>query len=104
MGPYHLFTIQATSDSDAIIYHILARNSFLQLVMRTLDDTQIPFSALVETAPVKRATLVYHLNKLVEAGVINLAFEREEKMYEISCQFKQNVYKILEEYFPDESN
>lgn len=103
-GTFHLFATQATSDNDAIVYHVMARNVFLQLVLRTLDDTQIPLSTLIQIVPVKRTTLLYHLQKLIEAGVIESPTESDEKMYQISNQFKQHVYAMLEEYFPEESN
>ena len=103
-GTDHLFTTQATSNIDTILYHILAKHTFLQLILRTLIDAQIPLSTLIQIAPVKRPTLLYHLQKLIDAGLIETSPEREERMYQISSHFKNNVCAMLEEFFPEESN
>ena len=99
-GGGRLFASLETSNNDAIVYHLMSKNTLIQLLMRTLDDTQFALSLLLQSVPIKRTTLLYHLNKLIQAGVLEIVTDSEEKKYQISNQYKQNVYAILEKYFP----
>ncbi len=100
LGGYRLFTSLETSNNDAIAYHFMAKSTLLQLLMRTIDGIQISLSLLLKSVPMKRPTLLYHLNKFVQTGILEIVIDSEEKKYKMSNNFKQNVYAILEKYFP----
>ncbi len=100
LGSKCLFAQCSTNDKDAIIFHILVKNTSMQIILQSLENKQISQSTLLELTPAKRTTLLYHITKLTELGILNQLEEAYDKKYQISPDYKENVKNILEQFFP----
>jgi predicted transcriptional regulator len=103
-GKTCLYSANSTSDKDAICYHLIAKNATIQVLLRSIDGTILPQSMLLEIVPAKRTTLLYHLNKLTETGILEMIVDEADKKYQISAQYKPHIYNILDKYFSDKIN
>jgi|SRR5271157_429312 len=100
-GKTCLYSACTTSEKDAISYHVMAKNVVIQVLLRNIDGTLLPQSIILDITPAKRTTLLYHLNKLTEAGILDMVVENEEKKYQISAEYKSHVYDMLDKYFSE---
>jgi predicted transcriptional regulator len=101
-GKTCLYSACSTNDKDAICYHVMAKNAVIQVLLRSIDGTILPQAMLLDIVPAKRTTLLYHLNKLTETGILEMVVDEGEKKYQISAQYKPHIYEMLDEYFSEE--
>ncbi len=100
LGGKSLFSSSTTNDKDAIIFHVLVKNTSMQVILQALNVKRISQSALLELAPAKRTTLLYHINKLTELGILSQVEEGNDRKYQISLEYKEHVKNTLEKFFP----
>lgn len=100
LGSKYLYSLKSINDKDAIIFHILVKNTSMQVILQSMHNKRISQAVLLELAPIKRTTLLYHITKLIELGILNQVEDGNDRKYQISPEYKENVKNVLEKFFP----